>query len=148
MAENDQPPSGSINISWSAVAGGSAIIGVAAITALVIVAAIKKVDTLSAVALSLAILAFMTQIMVFTTQTWSTSKLNAETRGFLAELRTRSQGTEAMLNKQVDKLTDDLMGRASTARKRTSSPAEAPPAARGMGRRRRTPRCSRRRWTT
>ena len=87
MAENNQSPSGSISISWSAVTGGSAIIGVAAITALVIVAAIKKVDTLSAVALSLAILAFMTQIMVFTTQTWSTSKLKRGDARLLGGMR-------------------------------------------------------------
>jgi len=125
MSNNEKADAGSVAVSWRLIAGGSAIIAIATITALIIVSAVRKVDTISVVALSLAIVAFMTQIMVFITQTWSTSRLNAETRGFLAELRTRSLGTEAMLNRQVDKLTDDLMGRAATARKQASSPAEA-----------------------
>ncbi len=125
MPDDQKPAMASVSVRWSVIAGGCAVVAVAAITGLVILAAVKKVDTLSAIALSLAIVAFMTQIMVFIAQTWSTSQLNAETRSFLAELRTRSQGTESLLNKQVDKLTDDLMGRAAAARKQASSPVEA-----------------------
>ena len=125
MSEKPPRSAAALTISWAAVAGASMVIAVAAVTGLAIVAAVKKVDTLSAVALSLAIVAFMTQIVVFIAQTWSTSQLNAETRGFLEELRTRSQGSEEFLGKQVDKLTDDLMSRAAVLAKGGQPPSEA-----------------------
>jgi hypothetical protein len=112
----------SVRVSLAAIAIGAGAVAAGAITALVVIAAVRKVETLTTVALALAIVAFVTQILLFIAQTWSSGHLNAETMGFLSELRTRSQGTEALLNKQIDKLTDDLMARGAAARKETRDP--------------------------
>ena len=98
----------SVRVSLTAIAIGAGAVAAGAITALVVIAAVRKVETLTTVALALAIVAFVTQILLFIAQTWSSGHLNAETMGFLSELRTRSQGTEALLNKQIDKLTSSL----------------------------------------
>jgi hypothetical protein len=94
--------------SWFQIAVVAIVIAVGLAVSLAVVAAVQGADLLSTVALALAVMAFSTQILVFVADTWTTSRLNAETHGLLQELRTRVQGTEKTLNKQVDKLTDHL----------------------------------------
>jgi Kef-type K+ transport system membrane component KefB len=82
--------SGSFVLSARAVGVGSAITAVASLAALAIVASLKDADTLSTVALALAVLAFAIQIVVFIAQASTASQqmvraeqLNKETSGIL-----------------------------------------------------------------
>jgi hypothetical protein len=108
-------PAANVQISWRSVGIGATLVAVAAITSLVILASVKDVDALSAIALAMAIFAFVVQLLVFIAQTWTTSQINSDTRSLLEELRTRSAGTEQLLSGQVDKLTDHLMRGPSAA---------------------------------
>lgn len=105
-------------VTWQQIAAGSSVVAVGALASLIIVLALNDSDALATVALSLAIVTFITQILVFIAQTWTTSQLNAETRGFLQELQTSAHGTEKALNTQVDKLTDHILRNFESARKR------------------------------
>jgi len=96
-------------VTWRAVAVVAFVIAASLAVALAVVASLNGADTLSTVALALAVLAFTTQILVFVADAWTTSRLNAETHGLLRELRTRAQGTEKTLSKQVDKLTAHIL---------------------------------------
>lgn len=85
------------------------LVAIASLAALAIVASIDDADALSTVALALAILAFVVQIMIFIAQAWSggqqlsqSHELNAGTMAALSELRTRASGTEQILARQVD----------------------------------------------
>jgi len=117
MTEQSVNDNGPI-ISWPQLATAASILATGSLASLIIVLALKDTDALATVALSLAIVTFITQILVFVAQTWTTSQLNAETRGFLQELQTSAHGTEKALNAQVDKLTDHLLHSFESARKR------------------------------
>lgn len=98
-------------VRWTHIALGASLVAISALIALAVVGAIRNVESLAAIALALAVLAFVIQIVVFIVQTWTTSRINAETQAFLSELRTSTRGTEKHLVSQVDKLTDHIMGR-------------------------------------
>lgn len=85
------------------------LLATSALAALVVIASVTDADALSTVALTLAILAFVVQIMVYIAQSWTTGQqtvqsqeLNANTLAALAELRTRAAGTETILAKHAD----------------------------------------------
>jgi hypothetical protein len=122
VSRESSEQSGSFVVQWRAVAITSCIVALAAIGALVVVATIKRADPLSTIALALAILAFVIQILVFVAQNWTTGAqmlqsqtLNTETKSLLVELRTSAQGTNAMLNEQFNKLLDRMLVTTRTA---------------------------------
>jgi hypothetical protein len=114
----DKPSFSGPHITWPQIAATATVLAIGGLTGLVIVAALKQDDALATVALSLAIITFVTQILVFIAQTWTTSQLNAETRGFLEQLKTSTHGTEKAVNTQVDKLTNHLISTFESLRKR------------------------------
>lgn len=116
MAKRETPPGP--RITWVQAFIAVSVVAVASLASLVIVASLNDSEALTTVALALAIVTFIIQIVVFIAQTWTTSQLNAETRGFLEELKASAHGTERALNTQVDKLTDHLLQSFETARKR------------------------------
>ncbi|WET79511.1 hypothetical protein P3102_36775 [Amycolatopsis sp. QT-25] len=96
---------------------------------------IKDIDTLSTVALVLAILAFAIQIMIFVAQTSaaaeqskSTLEINAETKSILSELRARTQATNDTLNTQFGKLLDKMLVVTHESEKNVAEDAESDPA--------------------
>lgn len=113
MSDEAQPgPS----LSWRVIASTTTILAIGAVGALVIVSSVKDADTLSVVALALAILAFVIQIIVFVAQTWSdsqqarhTQSVNAETRALLGELQAMVRGTNEVINAQYNKLLDKVL---------------------------------------
>jgi hypothetical protein len=109
-------PGDVFSLSWKWVGLASIVTAVGSLGTLVIVAAVKGADALSTVALALAVLAFVIQILIFVAQTWVaiqqnnvSQALNAETRGMLSELRTRSQDTNSILNQQYNKILDRML---------------------------------------
>jgi hypothetical protein len=108
--------SGRLSLPWSWVAGIGALLGIGSLGALVVVATVNDADTLSTVALALAVLAFVIQILVFVVQTWvgvqqsqQNQAVNADTRALLSELQTRTQDTNAVMQGQYDKLLDRVL---------------------------------------
>lgn len=93
------------------LAVASAAVALTCLAALVVVASIKDVDTLSTVALSLAVIAFVAQLIVFVVQTGATSQqmlqsreLHAELLRLLGEMGERTKGTEAAVTRMDEKL--------------------------------------------
>jgi hypothetical protein len=111
------PGSISVPLRWVAIAGVSSAL--ACLGALVVVASVKDVDTLSTVALALAILAFVIQILIYIAQAWASNeqvrdsqRINAETRGLLAELSTHARDTNEVLRDHYTKIIDKVFLRA------------------------------------
>ncbi|MGA3486383.1 hypothetical protein ACK8GG_00015 [Micromonosporaceae bacterium DT55] len=104
-------PSATVTLKWSVVAFASSSVALSAIGTLVVIAWYKNVDGLSTIALLLAILAFILQIVVFIAQSWTSGQqmvqsqaINADTRALLGELRESTNNTNQMLNQQYDKM--------------------------------------------
>ena len=94
-----------------AAATGGLIVAIAALAALALVANAEGADGLSTIALSLAILAFVVQILVFIAQAQASSQqmlqseqLNTQTRVLLAEVQTSARSTELLVREQFHDL--------------------------------------------
>lgn len=108
--------SGTFQLSWPLVAGAASLVAVSSVAALIILIAIRQTDILSATALSLAILAFVLQLVVFIAQAWTSSQqslhsqmLNTETRLLLTEVRASAQGMERMMTSQFERMLDHVL---------------------------------------
>jgi DNA anti-recombination protein RmuC len=100
-----------LSIPWRNVAVGSLLLNIGAIGTVAAVATINGSDALSTVALALAIIAFICQLIIFTVQTWQSGeqlkqaeRLNSATTSLLAEARTRLEGTHQMVTSQYQEL--------------------------------------------
>ncbi|MEV6901577.1 hypothetical protein [Amycolatopsis sp. NPDC051372] len=120
---------GRLLIKWKTIGLVGALAGVGCLGVLITVVSIKDIDTLSTVALVLAILAFAIQIMIFVAQTAaateqskSTLEINSETKSILSELRARTQATNETLNGQFNKLLDKMLD----VTRESESAAESP----------------------
>lgn len=105
-----------LRLRWPTIATASVVVAVGSLGTLVIVASVREADLLSVVALALAILAFVIEIIVFVAQTWASSQqvshaqsVNAETKALLRELQTQTRDTNAVLTDQYNKLLDRLL---------------------------------------
>lgn len=99
---------------WAAIGCGS--IAVSAITALVIVATVKSADTLSVVALALAVLAFIAQLLQAAGQTIAAnqqyhqmSSINTRAQEALAEIRQSTGEALARRDQQFGQLLQTLV---------------------------------------
>jgi hypothetical protein len=108
--------SGTFRVSWPLVAGAASLVAVSSVAALILLIAIRGVEILSATALSLAILAFVLQLVVFIAQAWTSSQqslhsqmLNTETRLLLTEVRASAQGMERMMTSQFERMLDHVL---------------------------------------
>jgi hypothetical protein len=72
---------------WGWLATGLAIFSAACLATLIVVVAVKNIDTLSTVALALAVLAFSAQLIVTLVQGQQFGQLNADTKSALTEIR-------------------------------------------------------------
>jgi hypothetical protein len=82
-------------------------------------APIKDADVLSTVALALAVLAFVAQLLVFIAQSWSANQqmvqsegLNRQTQALLAQVQVSAQSTQALLSEQFDTVLRHALGTA------------------------------------
>jgi hypothetical protein len=87
------------------------MLAIASLAALAIIAGVNDVDTLSTIALALAIVAFGVQILVFLAQTWianqqtaQTQALNASTAALLTKVEVSVEGTRQVLTSQFDRV--------------------------------------------
>lgn len=108
--QEDKSP-GMLHINWKTIALGSLLVNLAAIAGISAVSIVKDADVLSTVALLLAIIAFICQLIVYAIQTSQSSgqlrqakDLNASTETLLAEVRTRIEGTQQMMTSQHQEL--------------------------------------------
>jgi hypothetical protein len=101
---------------------GLAIVGLASTGALVTVVSVNNVDTLSTVALALAVLAFSAQLIVSLAQAQGsasqlsqTERINSETQVALAEIRSTSGALLTNQTELLDKLLAALLPSATVA---------------------------------
>jgi hypothetical protein len=99
------------NIPWRTVAIASLLINLGAIGTIATVATVHGENALATVALALAVIAFICQLIIFSVQTWQSGeqlkqaeRLNSETSSLLAEARTRLEGTHQMVTSQYQEL--------------------------------------------
>ncbi len=104
-------PDGALRIRWRSVAIGSILLNFAAVAAVTSIITTQDADALSTVALVLAVIAFVCQLIVFSVQTWQSGdqlrqaeRLHAQTAEMLAEVRTRTESTNSMVSRQYDEL--------------------------------------------
>jgi len=86
------------------VALASVLLAIGAVAALIVVATAKSADALSTIALSLAILAFLIQVIFFIAQTGASTAINAQTSALLAEVRTKVEGVSTVVGGQNERL--------------------------------------------
>lgn len=100
-----------MRVSWRTVAIGSMLLNLGAIGTIATIATVRGGDALATVALALAIVAFICQLIVFSVQTWQSGeqlkqaeRLNSETHGLIGEIRTRLESTHEMVATQYREL--------------------------------------------
>lgn len=120
MVEEDEA-SGMLRLNWRTVAIGSLLLNLAAIAGIAAVSIVKKADVLSTVALLLAVIAFVCQLIVYAIQTSQASaqlrqaeSLNAGTETLLAEVRTRIEGTHQMVSLEHEELMRLVLAKSAT----------------------------------
>lgn len=106
-------------ISYRAMAVGATIIALASLGTVVVIASINDVDTLSTVALALAIIAFVAQLIVFVVQSASASsqltqsqELFGNIRALLVEVSERAEGTRTTVTSINERLLEAALGKA------------------------------------
>lgn len=117
MSSDSVQDRSNLRLPWSSLALAGGIAALASLGTLAVVVSINDVDLLSAVALALAILAFATQIVVSlsqsqaaTQQLASSERVNAETRGLLAQITAQSTALLANQSGQFDRVLDAALG--------------------------------------
>jgi hypothetical protein len=111
---------GIIRLPLSALALGSGVVALASLGTLITVVAIKDVDALSTVALALAIIAFVVQLIVFVfqgieanRQSHDNQELHSRLMTVVSQIEERTQGTQKSLDNMNDRLLEALIGKAS-----------------------------------
>jgi hypothetical protein len=119
-------------ISWKAVAIGATTVALAALAGLAVVATIKKADTLSVVALAVAIVAFVIQILVFIAQAAASSQqelraqeLYGSTMSILSTIEEKAEGTRRDVNTINEKMLGAILGKAISETRISTSPESA-----------------------
>ncbi len=105
-AHHGQP---GFQVPWRGFSVGMGLIAAASVASLVVVTSVKDVDTLSTVALALAILAFAAQLVISVAERQASSqqllqseRVNTETQALLADVRASTQGLHSTLSDQFD----------------------------------------------
>lgn len=104
----DKPRRGSgegLNVPWSGLSIALAIVALASLGTLAVTTSVKNVDTLSTVALALAVLAFAAQLIVTMAQGHQSAQVNADTEAALTEMRAT---TSSLLTNQRDQFNSVL----------------------------------------
>jgi hypothetical protein len=98
-------------VPWRNIAIGSMLLNLGAVGTVATIATVHDSNSLATIALALAIIAFICQLIIFSVQTWQSGeqlrqaeRLNSETSGLIAEMRTRLEGTHQMVTSQYQEL--------------------------------------------
>jgi len=120
-----------VEVPWRTVALVSGLIAVAAITTAIVVVALRDADALSAVALALAVIAFIVQIILFLFQQTAASNnearlndLQSDLTASLQELTSRSATTHESVSEVRRALWDYVFASQQQAGEAPSRPAE------------------------
>ena len=118
--------SDSVRVPWRNIALVTTLLAIGSTAVLVIIAAIKAVDTLSTIALSLAILAFLIQIIFFIAQTSASSAINSQTSSLLSEVRTKVEGISTAVGQQTERLWSAALRETVIQEKKTDTAEDSP----------------------
>jgi hypothetical protein len=115
MASNNA----NLSVSWKSVAIAATVVAITSLIICGIIATINKADTLSVVALGLAIIAFVIQILIFIVQAAAAAQqdLHAQeiygsTLRALATIEEKSEGTQRAVSTINDRMLVALLGKA------------------------------------
>lgn len=124
---------GDLRIPWRRAGLAGVVFGIASAASLVVVASIREADVLATVALTLAVLAFVVQIIVFLVQSSTSSQqmlrgeaLYSDTKGLLREVQATAAATQAMLIGQFDTVLRHALRDLPEGAKGTESSEAAP----------------------
>jgi hypothetical protein len=130
---------GIVRLPMSALALGSGVVALASLGALITVVAIKDVDALSTVALALAIIAFVVQLIVFVfqgieanRQSHDNEELHSRLMTLVSQIEERTQGTQKSVDHMNDRMLEALIGKASNEGLPPDSPEFAQVVADGL----------------
>jgi hypothetical protein len=121
-----------LNIGWRVLAVGLSVFSVACLVAVVVVATIKAADTLSTVALALAVISFAAQLIVTLVQAQQAARLNADTASALTEIRTTSASLAATQSGQFETVLQAFIQQARTAYENVAADAGSDVVASGV----------------
>jgi hypothetical protein len=95
------------SISQRSAALASLLVNLGAISTIAIISAVRDAGILNTVALALAVIVFVCQLIIYSVQTWQSGQqlqearqLNANTLSLLAEARVRGEGTRQVVSSQ------------------------------------------------
>lgn len=110
---------GTVSVPLGVIAVGSLIVALASVATLIVVVSARGIDALSTLALSLAVIAFVVQLIVFIVQTAEAARssrqgqeLHASLMSLLSQIEERTQGTQASVDRMNTRLLEALIGKA------------------------------------
>lgn len=98
------PQATGLNVPWPGLSVVLGIITLTALGTLAVITSVKDVDTLSTVALALAVLSFAAQLIVTMAQGQQSAQLSAETKTALAEMRATTSSLLTNQREQFDRV--------------------------------------------
>jgi hypothetical protein len=108
-----------LRLSWRGVAVVLGLIAIASITTLIVVPGVGQEDVLATVAISLAILAFASQLVIYVAQSIAASsqlaeagRVNADTRALLVHIESAVTSLNSTLGTQFNMLLEHALGQA------------------------------------
>jgi hypothetical protein len=129
-----KPPEapGYLKLPLGGIAIGAAALALTCLAALVVVASLKHAETLSTVALALAVVTFVAQLIVFVVQAGAASQqmlqsraLHAEQLQLLGEMGERARGTDATVTRIDERLLEVALGKTLGERDKTGADARS-----------------------
>jgi hypothetical protein len=109
------------SLPWRTLAVASLLLNLGAIATVAVVASVQGADALATVALALAIIAFVCQLIIYSVQTVQSGQqldaarhLNAATESLLTEARARIEGTNRMVATQYEEFLHLTVQRATS----------------------------------
>lgn len=110
---------GIFELKWRSLAIWSVVVALISLTALAVVATVREADTLSVIALALAVLAFVVQINLYIVQNASAAEhaqrsgsIYSQTIASLAKLDAKSEGTRETVGQINDRLLEAILPKA------------------------------------
>jgi hypothetical protein len=130
----DPPDSSRISVSWRTVAVVGAVLAVCSTTALIVVASVRGSNALSTIALSLAIVAFSSQIIIAIGQSRTdaeqirrTEEISTRTLTALTEVQTTTQGMLHSFEGQFSKVLERVLSKTMEGDSDSTSPERLVP---------------------
>jgi hypothetical protein len=122
-----------LSIAWRSVAVGASCVAIALAAVLAVVTVKNDIDFLSALALALAVIAFVVQIIVFIAQTTASGQqlaraeeLHGATIRALAAIEEKAEGTRQTVNTINDKVLGAVLGKVVTEAARAGLSVQSP----------------------